>query len=495
MTEEILPAPTTGATRVPDPPGSQRRPGLVLAIVLTCQTMFILDTSVVNIALPHIQRDMAFSPADLSWVLNAYMLAFGGLLLLGGRIGDIFGQRRALIGGVAVFTVASLAGGLSTSAGMLLVARAGQGIGAAVAAPTVLALITLGFPDPAARGRALGAYAAVSGSGAALGLIAGGMLTDWISWRWVLFINVPVGAVLLISAPLFIAETDRRPGRFDLAGSLTSTLGMTALVFGFIRAAEQDFGDPVALGALGAAVIQLALFVAVEAHVRQPITPLRLFTDRNRATGYLGLLFVMAAGNGMFFFLTQFLQQIRGYDPLKAGLAFVPLTVLILISSNASARLLPRLGAKTLTASGAAAITVGLLWLARLTPSADYAGSLLGPTLIAGLGMGTLLVGVTTVLTSGVRAEDAGAASGLLNVMQQIGGALGLAILVTAFGAATRTAHGTGHHVFTKGATTAFTVGAAFTACTILLALTMRTRQDPAPEPLRGAEPHPMTDA
>ncbi|MFI6602187.1 MFS transporter [Nonomuraea sp. NPDC050536] len=464
-------------------PARQRHPGLVLAIVLICQTMFILDTNVVNIALPDIQRDLGFSAPGLSWVLNAYMLAFGGLLLLGGRAGDILGQRRALIGGVVVFTVASLAGGLATSAGMLLAARAAQGIGAAVSAPTVLALITVGFPEPARRARALGAYAAVSGSGAAIGLIAGGMLTDWISWRWVLFINVPIGVVLLILAPLFIAETGRNPGRFDLAGSLTSTLGMTALVYGFIRAAEQGFGDAITLGALGAAAVLLVLFVAVESRARQPIVPLRLFSDRNRAAGYLVLLFVLAAGNGMFFFLTQFLQQVRGYGPLQAGFAFVPLAVLILVSSSVAARLLPRVGAKALIAVGAAAISVALLWMTRLTPQAAYAAALLGPMLIAGLGMGVLLVGATTVLSSDIRAEDAGAASGLLNVMQQIGGALGLAILVTVFGAATRASRGTAHEVLTGGITTAFTVGSAFTACTILLALAMRTPQPPVAEP------------
>ncbi|MGW2218982.1 MFS transporter [Nonomuraea sp. NPDC001684] len=483
MTEHSTHAVRTG----PGPAGAaaahQRHPGLVLAIVLTCQTMFILDTNVVNIALPDIQHDLGFSAAGLSWVLNAYMLAFGGLLLLGGRVGDIVGQRRALVGGVAVFTLASLAGGLATSAGMLLAARAGQGIGAAVAAPTVLALITVGFPDAARRARALGAYAAVSGSGAAIGLIAGGMLTDWISWRWVLFINVPIGVVLLILTPLFVTETDRHPGRFDLAGSLTSTLGMTALVYGFIRAAEQGFGDVVTLGALGVAAVLLVLFVAVESRARQPIVPLRLFADRNRAGGYVVLLFVLAAGNGMFFFLTQFLQQVRGYSPLQAGFAFVPLALVILASSGAAARLLPRLGAKTLIAAGAGAISLALLWMTRLTPQSDYASALLGPMMIAGLGMGALLVGATTVLSSGVQARDAGAASGLLNVMQQIGGALGLAILVTVFGAATRASRGPSHQVLTEGVTAAFTVAAVFTAAAILLALTMKTRPAPAAVP------------
>ncbi|MFB9208376.1 MFS transporter [Nonomuraea spiralis] len=479
------------ATAGPAPAGAsrpQRHPGLVLAIVLICQTMFILDTNVVNIALPDIQRDLGFSAAGLSWVLNAYMLAFGGLLLLGGRVGDIVGQRRALIGGVIIFTVASLAGGLATSAGTLLAARAGQGVGAAIAAPTVLALITVGFPESARRARALGAYAAVSGSGAAVGLIAGGMLTDWISWRWVLFVNVPIGVVLLILAPLFITETDRHPGRFDLAGSLTSTLGMSTLVYGFIRAAEQGFGDVVALGALGVAAVLLVLFVAVESRARQPIVPLRLFADRNRAGGYVVLLFVLAAGNGMFFFLTQFLQQVRGYSPLQAGFAFVPLALVILVSSGVAARLLPRLGAKTLIGVGAGAISLALLWMTRMTPQSDYATALLGPMMTAGLGMGVLLVGATTVLSSGIRAEDAGAASGLLNVMQQIGGALGLAVLVTVFGAATRASRGPAHQILAEGVTAAFTVAAVFTAGAILLALTMKNRPAPTVEPAAAEE-------
>ncbi|MFI6519559.1 MFS transporter [Spirillospora sp. NPDC050679] len=462
------------------PPAPARRPHLVLLTVLLCQTMFILDTSVVNIALPAVQRDLGFSAAGLSWVLNAYLLAFGGLLLLGGRAGDMLGQRRALVAGVAVFTAASLAGGLATSAGTLLAARAGQGVGAALAAPTVLALITTSFPAPAARARALGAYAAVSGSGAALGLIAGGVLTDWLSWRWVLFVNVPIGVALLVMAALFVTETERRPGRLDYAGSLTSTVGTSALVFGLIRAAGQGFGDGVALAALGTGAVLLALFVLVEARSAHPIIPLRLFADRGRAVGYLGLLFQMAAGNGMFFFLTLFLQEARGYRPLAAGLAFLPLTVLILASSHLAARAVPRVGPKPLIAAGAAAMTACLLWLARLAPDSGYAQALLGPMLLIGAAMGTLLVGITTVLTTGVRAEDAGAASGLLNVMQQLGGALGLAILITAFGTAARGAHGSAHQVLTEGVGTAFVVAAVLTGCALVLALLLPGGRAPA---------------
>ncbi|MFG2919107.1 MFS transporter [Kitasatospora sp. NPDC048298] len=460
----------------------EKRPGVVLVLVLALQTMLILDVNVVNIALPDLKDALGFTPTGLSWVLSSYLLTFGGLLLLGGRAGDILGHRKGLLVGVTVFTAASLLGGLSTSAGMLLAARAIQGVGAAIAAPTVLALIATHFTEEKARAKALGAYAAVSGSGAAIGLIGGGLLTDWLSWRWVLFINVPIGLVLLILAPMFIHETDRTPGSFDLGGALSSTLGMTALVYGFIRAAEQGWGDGLTIGSFVAAIVLLALFIVVENKAKQPITPLRLFADRNRAIGYLALLFVMAAGNSMFFFLTQFLQEVSGFSPIKAGLAFVPLALLILGSSSVSAKLLPRFGARVLTAVGSAAISVALIWFAQITPSSSYVSTLLGPMVIAGLGMGVLLVGVTTILFSGIKPEETGAASGLLNVMQQIGGALGLAVMVTVFGAASRGAEapagldtkGAADYVLTEGVTAAFSWGAGFTALTILLTLVMR---------------------
>ncbi|MGW3078567.1 MFS transporter [Kitasatospora sp. NPDC001132] len=460
----------------------EKRPGVVLVLVLALQTMLILDVNVVNIALPDLKDALGFTPTGLSWVLSSYLLTFGGLLLLGGRAGDILGHRKGLLVGVTVFTAASLLGGLSTSAGMLLAARAVQGVGAAIAAPTVLALIATHFTEEKARAKALGAYAAVSGSGAAIGLIGGGLLTDWLSWRWVLFINVPIGLVLLILAPMFIHETDRTPGSFDLGGALSSTLGMTALVYGFIRAAEQGWGDGLTIGSFVAAIVLLALFIVVENKAKQPITPLRLFADRNRAIGYLALLFVMAAGNSMFFFLTQFLQEVSGFSPIKAGLAFVPLALLILGSSSVAAKQLPRFGARVLTAVGAAAISVSLIWFAQITPSSSYLSALLGPMVVAGLGMGVLLVGVTTILMSGIKPEETGAASGLLNVMQQIGGALGLAVMVTVFGAATRGAEapagldtkGAADYVLTEGVTAAFSWGAGFTALTILLTLVMR---------------------
>ncbi|MFF9195850.1 MFS transporter [Streptomyces sp. NPDC014779] len=476
------------AAALAGPPGRARRPRAVLAVVLTLQTMLILDVNVVNIALPQLRQALGFTPSGLSWVLHAYLLAFGGLLLLGGRAGDVLGHRRTLLAGVSVFTAASLLGGLAPSAGLLLAARALQGVGAALAAPTVLALIATHFPDGKERARALGLYAAVSGSGAAIGLIGGGLLTDWLSWRWVLFVNVPIGLLLLITAPLVIRETERRPARFDLAGALTSTAGTTLLVHGFVRAAEHGWGDALTLLSIALAVALLAAFVLVEHRTAEPITPLRLFADRNRAAGYLALLCVMAAGNAMFFFLTQFLQEVRGFTPIRAGLAFVPLAALILGASHVAAKLLPRTGPRTLTAAGAAAIGIGLLWFARITPESGYPNALLGPMLVSGLGMGTLLVGVTTVLMSGVAPKDTGAASGLLNVMQQIGGALGLALMVTVFGAARRAAadhlpagldpEDAADLVLTEGVTTAFLWAAGCTALTVLLTALMKTARN-----------------
>ncbi|MFD0371696.1 MFS transporter [Streptomyces sp. NPDC059071] len=507
MSEETVTRPA-----VQSPPTARaagRRNGLVLLAVLTLQTMLVLDVNVVNIALPDLKAALDFTPTGLSWVLSSYLLPFGGLLLLGGRAGDVLGHRRGLLVGVTVFTAASLLGGLSGSAATLLAARALQGVGAALAAPSVLALIATHFTDEKARAKALGMYSAVSGSGAAIGLVGGGLLTDWLSWRWVLFINVPVGAALLIAAPALLHETERKPARFDLGGAFTSTVGMTALVYGFIRAAESGWGDVLTLASFAAAVVLLAVFVLIETHARQPITPLRLFADRNRATGYLALLFVMAAGNSMFFFLTQFLQEVRGFTPIQAGLAFVPLALLILASSGVAARILPKAGPRVLTSVGAAAISVGLLWFARITPEAPFVPALLGPMLVAGLGMGTLLVGVTTVLMAGVAPEETGAASGLLNVMQQIGGALGLAVMVTVFGAAGRSAadgapagldaKGTADYVLTEGVTTAFAWGAGFTALTILLTFVMRSvptgggaqqRAEDSPEQPGSPAPH-----
>ena len=432
---------TTSRPAAQRAPGQARRgshPGLALAVIAGAQLMVVLDATIVNIALPHIQGALHFSTTGLSWVLNAYTLTFGGLLLLGGRAGDILGRRRVFITGILLFSLASLLGGLATSSAWLLAARALQGVGGAIASPTALALLTTNFAEGRDRNRAFGVYAAVSGSGAAVGLLAGGMLTSWLSWRWVLFVNVPIGILIALAAPLYIAESERRPGRYDVAGALTSTAGMTSLVYGFIRAAQEGWSDTVTIAAFVAAVVLLAAFLSIETRTRNPITPMHMFRNRNRAGTYAIMLGLAAALFGMFFFLTLFVQEVLGYSPLKAGLAFLPVSAVIIVAAQVVARLLPVVGPKRFMMAGSLLATIGLAWLSRITVTTGYLDGLLGPMLVFGLGLGFLFVPLTLTAVSGVSREETGAASSLLNAMQQVGGSLGLSILVTVFGTASR---------------------------------------------------------
>jgi EmrB/QacA subfamily drug resistance transporter len=425
----------------PRAPGAPRRgshPALALTVIAASQLMVVLDATIVNIALPQIQQALNFSTTSLSWVLNAYTLTFGGLLLLGGRAGDVLGRRRVFISGILLFTLASLLGGLATSAGWLLAARALQGLGGAIAAPTALALITTNFAEGRERNRAFGVFGAVAVAGGAIGLIAGGMLTSWLSWRWVLFVNVPIGVLLALLTPLYITESERQPGRFDLGGALTSTLGMTALVYGFIRAAQEGWSDLGTLGSFAAAVVLLGIFFSIETRIGQPITPLHMFRDRNRAGVYAMMLALAAAMFGMFFFLTLFVQDVLGYSPLRAGIAFLPITGAIVLTSQFAARSVQRLGPRRLMATGALLAVAGLAWVSQISTTSGYLDGILGPTVTFGLGMGLLFVPLTILAVSGVAPHEAGAASSLLNVTQQVGGSLGLSILVTVFGTASR---------------------------------------------------------
>jgi len=458
------------------------RSGLVLAAILTCQLMVVLDATIVNIALPQIRSSLHFSSANLSWVINAYTLAFGGLLLLGARAGDILGRRRTFIGGIAVFSLASLAGGLANSGALLLAMRALQGVGGALASPSALALLMTMFPAGRERLRAIGLFATVSIGGSALGLIAGGMLTQWASWRWVMFVNVPIGLVLVAVARAVVPDSERRPGRFDLTGALTSTVGMTALVFGLVHAASDGWSDQLTIGSLVLGAVLMGAFVTTEARASAPITPLRLFADRNRASSYLARLLLVAGMMGMFFFLTQFLQDVLGYSALVTGFAFVPLTVALFLASQVSARYLAeRIPARILISGGIAVSTLGQLWLAQLTESSSYL-SVLGPLVLFGLGNGLAFVPLTNLSISGVQERDAGAASGLVNVMQQVGGALGLATLVSVFGAASK--HALAHppvgaspaeaarHAFLVGADRGFLVAAGMLLFVVVLVVT-----------------------
>jgi EmrB/QacA subfamily drug resistance transporter len=411
---------------------------MALAVITGAQLLIVLDATIVNIALPHIQTALKFSDTGLSWVLNAYTLTFGGLLLLGGRIGDILGRRRVFAAGILLFIFSSLLGGLAQSSGWLLAARALQGVGGAIASPTALALITSNFSEGKERNRAFGVFAAVSGAGSAVGLLLGGLLTEWISWRWVLFVNVPIGILLVATIPLFLAESDRHPGRFDIGGALTSTAGMTSLVYGFIHASDKGWSNSVTVGAFIAAVVLLASFVAIETRHEQPLVPLRLFANRDRTFTYAIMFAFMGGMMGMFFFLTQFVQNVLGYSPIKAGVAFLPIALIIGVSAQISSRFLLKTGPKLFMVLGALMSTGGLAWLAQLSASSGYLSGLLGPMLVFGFGMGFLFVPVTMTAVAGVRTEDSGAASAMLNVMQQVGGSLGLSILVTVFATASK---------------------------------------------------------
>lgn len=440
---------------------------LALALLAMTQFVVVLDAAIVNVALPSIGTALDFNQDDLAWVVNAYTLTFGGFLLLGGRLADYLGRRRMFIYGLILFSVASLLGGLAQSAEWLLAARVLQGVGGAIAAPATLALLMLNFAEGSERNRALGLYSLVSTGGASIGLVLGGLLTDVVSWRWGLFINVPIGIALVLLARGYLAETAPQPGRFDIAGAVTSTLGIASVVYGFIRAAEVGWSDFWTVGAFVGGVALLATFVAVELRAEQPITPLRLFLNRDRSLAYLSFLLVIGGMFGMFFFLTQFMQGVLGFGALRAGVAFLPVTVLLFMMVRVAPRIMERVSSGQMMLVGTALTAAGMLWLTRVSTDSSYLGAIVGPLLLFGMGAGLFFVPMTSVALSGILPEDAGAASGMVNVIQQIGGTIGLAVLVTVFGTASRGAIGEARYVLTEG------IGAAFVGSTVFTLLTL----------------------
>src|SRR4051812_21594933 len=436
---------------------------MVLAIILACYLMIVLDVSVVITALPQIHETLGFTDTGLSWVQNAYALTFGGLLLLGARAGDILGRRRVFVVGIAIFTAASALGGLAQSPTWLLAARAIQGVGAAIAAPSTLALLTTSFPEGRERVRAIAYYSAVAGGGGSVGLVLGGLLTQVASWRWGLFINVPIGLALISLAPRYLPETEPRPGRFDLPGAITSTLGVSAVVYGFVRAASEGWGEAGTVASFVAGAVLLVSFVLIEVRADQPITPLRLFRSRERSGALVARLLVVGAMFSMFFFLTQYLQGVSGYSPLGAGIAFLPMTLVLFSMTQVTSRLTERVGGATLLAAGLVLAVIGMTWLSQLSDSTAYFPGIAVPLLLLGTGMGTALAPLTTAGIAGVAPVDAGAASGLVNVFQQVGGALGIGIMVTRFASAS--GGGTSPHALTSG------ISAALTGSAVLLAI------------------------
>jgi EmrB/QacA subfamily drug resistance transporter len=413
-----------------------RRLGLALFVIATAQLMVVLDSAIVNVALPHIQRALGFSGSGLEWVVTAYAVTFGGLLLLGGRSGDLLGRRKIFIAGLLLFSLASLFGGFATSEAWLLIARAAQGVGGAMIAPTALALITTTFPEGAQRNRAMGVYAAMSGGGAAVGLIAGGLLTTYLSWRWVMFVNVPIGIVTAILAGYVLSESTRRRGRFDLPGAITSTAGVALLVYGLSNASTDQAGvshwtDAKVIVSLAAAVVLLVTFALIESRSRHALMPLRILENRSRTGAYVVMLCLATAMFGIFFFLTIFVQEVLGYSALRSGVAFLPFAGTVVLMSGVVSQLISRVGARPFMVAGASITAVGMYWFSHLTVHSQYVSGLLGPMLVTSVGLGMLFVPLSLVALNKVRGEDSGVASSLLNTGQQVGGAIGLAALGT----------------------------------------------------------------
>ncbi len=421
-------------------------PWLVLVIACLAQFMVVLDISVVNIALPSMQRGLHFSLSNLQWIVNGYTLVFGGFLLLGGRAADLLGRKRLFIAGVILFSAASLFNGLAQSSGMLIAGRALQGLGGALVSPAALSIVTTTFTEGPQRTRALGVWSAIAASGAAVGLIVGGALTDLASWRWVFFVNVPVGLATILLALRYVAESRVAAARrsFDLAGAVTVTGGLVVIVYAIVKAQAYGWGSArtLLLGVVGFAL--LAAFLAIEQRSPAPLMRLSIFRIRSLAVADTVLLLVASAMFGMFFFASLYVQQILGYSPLKAGLAFLPVTLGIIVAAGLAQGLIPRLGVRNVGAFGIGLAAVGMLILTQLPVHGSYVGNLLVGLMPISLGLGLAFVPLTLLGTGGVRPDDAGLASGLFNTAQQVGGSLGLAILSTLAASQTvRVLHGT----------------------------------------------------
>ncbi|GAA3600183.1 MFS transporter [Kineosporia mesophila] len=409
--------------------GTPARSGAVLAVILVSYFMILMDNSVIFTGLPTIRDSLDLSPASLSWVQDGYTLVFGGLLLLGARAGDLVGRVRLFVAGLAVFGLASLFIGLAQTGWWMIAGRAVQGIGAAVVAPTSLALITVYFEGEARR-RAVAAYAATAGIGASLGMLVGGALTEWISWRAAFLVNVPIALVMIVATRRVLTETPRRDGRFDLIGAICATAGIGALVFGFIESSAAGWGSSRVLGSLAAGIVLLIVLVLHEGRAEQPIMPLRLFRSRERSGAYGVRLLYLGAMMGFFFFTTQFLQNSYGFTPLQAGLGFLPMTMVNFGVAMAAPRLGARIPGAVLLTGGTALTLAGMFWLGQAGVGGAYVTAVALPMVLVGAGQGLVFAPLTSSGIAGVRQSDAGAASGLLNTAHQLGMALGLAVLV-----------------------------------------------------------------
>lgn len=456
------PTAVAGPTRPAEGTRLGGRTLLGLVAVFVTQLMLVVDASIVNVALPDIQAELGFTPAGLSWVVTAYALAFAGLILLSGRIGTMIGARRALMIGTAVFIAASAAGGLAPSPEVLVAARVVQGVGAALAAPSTLVLVMENTAPGAQRARAMSLFVLAAGSGGAIGLIAGGVLTTTLGWEWVMFVNVPVGLLILAGAWLFIDETERGRARLDVGGAVASSVAMVALVYGFTSAAESGWSAPQVGVLFAVAAAAIAALVIIERRHASPVVAPRLLSTARHAAPYAAMLLVPAAMFGFFYFAVLFTQHVLGYDALHTGLALLPFVGTMLTVNQIVPRLTPRLGERVMGIAGLAALVLGLLWLARLGPDSTFLGGILGPDIVLGLGAGLTFAPITAVVMAAAPAEDLGSASSLLQGTQQLGGSVGVAALTTVFIASS--AAGQAH-----GIATALFGGAAFAFCALVL--------------------------
>jgi EmrB/QacA subfamily drug resistance transporter len=477
---------------------STDRRWLALVLLAAAQFVVVLDASIVNVALPSIGSALHFSQDNLSWVVNAYTLTFGGFLLLGGRMADLLGRRRMFIAGLVLFAGASLAGGLAQSDVWLIAARAVQGLGAALLSPAALSLVTVLFEEGADRNKALGVWGAVAGSGGAAGVLLGGMLTEWAGWEWVLFVNVPIGIAAAFLAPRLLPESRNEGHRhFDIAGAVSVTAGLSLLVYSLVNANQAGWGSTTTLGLLAIAIALIIGFVFIERNTRAPLVPFPgIFRVRTiRGINVTGLLIAMALFS-MFFFISLYMQQVLGFDALKTGIAYLPLAVGIIISAGIASTLTTRFGVKPVLVAGLILTAIGLYWFSLISPEGSYVGDILFPALISAFGLGLSFVPMTIAAVAGVEPHEAGLASGLINTSQQVGGALGLAILAAIANTRTDSLTESGSSLpvaLTEGFQIALLVGAGFAVLGAILALLLVDGREIETEPSQGGELVPVT--
>jgi EmrB/QacA subfamily drug resistance transporter len=466
------------------PVDTPRAKNLALALLAMTQFVVVLDAAIVNVALPSIGRDLDFARDDLSWVVNAYTLVFGGFLLLGGRLSDLLGRRRMYIWGMVLFALASLAGGLAQSDVWLVAARAVQGLGAAIVSPAALSIVTTTFTEGAERNRALGVWGAVAGSGGAAGVLLGGILTETLGWEWVLFVNTPIGIAAALLAPRLLDESrDASSPSFDFAGAFSVTAGLALLVYTLVDANDAGWGSAQTLGLGAISVLLLAAFIVIEARRRYPLMPFSIFRLRTlRGANVVGLLIGMSLFS-MFFFISLYMQQVLDYEPLTAGLAYLPLALTIIVSAGVASQLVTRVGFKPTLIAGMLLVAAGLIWFGQVSaPGGSYLGDILFPSLLAAVGLGFAFVPVTIASVTGTRPDEAGLASGLINTSQQVGGALGLAVLATVATGRTDDVFAAGERnsavALTEGFQDAFLAGAGLALLGALLAAVLISSKD-----------------